>query len=241
MAGILLVIKLMPLESKSCSAVFSNTAWLKSTMPFAFMLGLQIINNRADTIMLGIFRPTSEVAYYDIAMRTSELVLFLQVTVNMAIAPNISKLYAETKSTQLSAFITKAVRFSLLITLPVVGIIAIYGEQLIVYIFGAEYKAAIFAMYILMIGHCVNILFGPNDLMLNMCKKERYTLRGVAIAALINLVLNYFLIPVYGVEGACIATLVSTVVWNVMLYISTVRHLGIDTSFVGIKYATIQA
>jgi O-antigen/teichoic acid export membrane protein len=67
-----------------------------------------------------------------------------------------------------------------------------------------------------------------------MSGHERTTLRGLTIATVINVGLNAVLIPSYGVSGAAIATLVSTLVWNVLLGRSVRRLLGVACTPLGL-------
>ncbi len=58
---------------------------------------------------------------------------------------------------------------------------------------------------------------GPGAIYLNMTGKQK-KLNNILISGLIvNVVLNLVLIPIYGIEGAATATLISMVFWNSMI------------------------
>ena len=61
-------------------------------------------------------------------------------------------------------------------------------------------------MPILIISGFSNIMGNQILLPLN---KEKYFMYAVTVGAIINLILNVFLIPIYGISGAAIATLVA--------------------------------
>lgn len=207
--------------------------WFYCTVPFAVVYGMQIINNRADSLMLGFLDTSEAVAYYDIAMRGAELLLFFQIALNMTIAPLISKYYAEGNYKELSTLITKTVRILALISIPIFIVMMYFGDVFIEILFGDVYLFGIFAFKILLLSHLINILTGPCDLILNMCGHEKLTMVGVGIAATVNIILNSILIPKYGLSGACFATLVSTITWNLLLMYFVRDKLGLDSSFVG--------
>ncbi len=235
----ILLVRLLPAELKTVKAEYCSKLWFRNALSFAFILGLQIINHRADSLMLGFLRTPEEVAYYDVAVRMAELVLFIQITINIVIAPTVSKFNTESDFLKLSRLITKTVRYSILISFPLAIVLFYFGKELVVIVFGNEYINAISALHILIIAHCFNLFFGPSDLVLNMCKKEGYTVKGVFIAAVLNLILNFMLIPEYGIEGACLATAISTMVWNASLFWFARKQTGIDTSIIGRKYLAL--
>jgi len=103
-------------------------------------------------------------------------------------------------------------------------------------VFGEEYLAGFLALKILMIGHLFNVITGPSDLLLIMSGHQKATAYCMAFAAIVNVSLNYMLIPLYGVEGACIANLVSNILWNGLLAIYCRKTLGIDTTIMGLKH-----
>ena len=61
-----------------------------------------------------------------------------------------------------------------------------------------------------------------------MSQKFKHLLAFLFIAVLLNVSLNYLLIPKYGIEGSGIATLVSILVFNVCKYIFIKKHLKIS-------------
>lgn len=51
--------------------------------------------------------------------------------------------------------------------------------------------------------------------------------------ALFNIALNLILIPKYGIEGAAIATMAGTIIWNVAMAWLCVRKTGIHSTAAG--------
>ena len=68
--------------------------------------------------------------------------------------------------------------------------------------FGAEYSAAYLPLVILSIGQLVNAGTGSVAYLLNMSGHEQDTMRVYFVAALVNAVLNFILVPKYGMFGA---------------------------------------
>jgi len=59
---------------------------------------------------------------------------------------------------------------------------------------------------------------------------EKDTALGLAISAVLNVLLNLILIPKFSMAGAAAATSISMIVWNLLLWCLVWKRLGIDSS-----------
>jgi O-antigen/teichoic acid export membrane protein len=87
-------------------------------------------------------------------------------------------------------------------------------------------------LLILLVGQVVNAGCGPVAQLLNMTGYEKYTLRGVGVSTILNVVLNVILIPKYGIAGAAVASALTLVGWNLILVYFVARELGINSSVI---------
>ena len=62
-----------------------------------------------------------------------------------------------------------------------------------------------------------------------MTGHERDTVKGMSIAMLANVVMNFILIPQYGMVGAATATAISYAIWNVILWQFVWKRHSIET------------
>jgi O-antigen/teichoic acid export membrane protein len=88
-------------------------------------------------------------------------------------------------------------------------------------LFGQEFVIAKTTLLILLIGQAVNAMSGSVGLILQMTGKEKVYQNILLIALVFNIMLNLFLIPKFGIEGAAIASAFSFLFWNLssVLYI----------------------
>lgn len=222
-----------PYDARTATPIYLVREWLKPAFAFALIGIIQMINNRADVIMLGSFLAPDAVGVYEVAFRGAELIVFLQIAVNTASASTYSRLATEKNLDALAHIVTMSVRAVSTITIPIAAALLVWTEEIVSFVFGDAYLNACLPMRILIIGQICNVLLGPSDLLLNMTGNERIAAVGVLIAAIANVGLNVVLIPRYGIEGACIGTVVSLFLWNALLLILARRRVGIDTSVVG--------
>lgn len=207
-----------------------RSRWLRMALPFAIIGGIHLINSRADIIMLGTMTDAATVGAYAIAIRAAELLLFVPIALNVSMASALSHLHAADDGPRLRQAVSSAVRLQSACAIPILVALLLFGRQIIELAFGPEYGAAAGPLRVLLIGHMVNVLTGPADLLLNMTGRERATALGMAVAAAVNVSLNLLLIPHLGMIGAALATTASNVTWNVGLAVLAGRALGVNTT-----------
>jgi O-antigen/teichoic acid export membrane protein len=123
----------------------------------------------------------------------------------------------------------KAVSFiSFLVSFPVFLII-LFFPQFILGLFGHEFQAGSYAMIVLSVGQLFAAFSGSTVILMNMTGKEKAVLYLLIISVVINLLLNYYLIPVLGINGAAFATSFSTILLNLLAVISIYRYTGFLT------------
>lgn len=206
-----------------------SRAWLASMWPLGFIAAAQVINTRADTLLLGILGDPESVGIYQVAVQGAQIVVLGLGAINLVVAPHFSSLHSQGKKRLLQRLVTLSARAIVLSTLPVVIVLVFAGSFAIRLVFGPEYQSAYLPMVILAAGQLANAGFGSVAMLLNMTGNERATARGLVLASLLNIILNLLLIPGFGMVGASLATALSLIGWNLLLWNSTRRLLGIDT------------
>lgn len=217
----------MPAEARHRRPEYRTRQWLKSALPFTLIGGAGIINNQADIIMLGWFRPSEDVGIYRVAVQGALLVAFGLQAVNAVVASHFSRLYAGGDMAGLQRLVTTSARIVLLAAAPVAVAFVLAGDVIAGWVFGAEFAASHGALAILSVGQLFNAAFGSVGFLLNMTGHESDTARTLWMTAALNVALNGLLIPFFGKEGAAVASAVSLVTWNVMLYRLVRKQLGI--------------
>jgi O-antigen/teichoic acid export membrane protein len=207
-----------------------SSTWLRATFPLALIASLQLINSYTDILMLGLLRSEAETGIYRIVVQMTNLIIFGLSAINLLLHPYFSRFYAQSDHKKLQQLVTTSARVILLIAIPFVLVFIFKGEQLLSFLFGEEYSAGYDALLILSIGQLANVGFGSVGALLNMTGHEKDTMRGMIIAALVNFFLNIILIPRYGMNGAALATAISFIIWNAMLWHLVKKRLGIESS-----------
>jgi len=226
--------KALPLNVRNAEPKYDLKPWVGSFLPLSLFAGLQLLDSQASVLFLGFLATPEEVGLFRVAATGAALVAFGLNAVNMAMAPQISRLYSAGELQKLQRTITLSTRIVALVSFPVALIFIIFGKAIIGFVFGQEYVSAAPALAILCIGQLVNASAGSVALVLNMTGNEKYTIIGAVTALLTNCVLSVLLVPAYGLLGAAIGFSISLSAWNILLMFFAKKYTGVNT-FLGAR------
>lgn len=222
----------VPQPVRHASARYQSGIWFRSGLSLLFISGIDIINARLDSIMVGMLSDAESVGIYVVSARVAELIIFVLIAGGTAMAPKIAKLHAEGELGELQDLLTRMSRLMLVLALPVVFGFLILGNW-ILSVFGPEFTRGLLCIRILSLVRLVHVFFGPVNLLLIMCGQEFEAAKAVVVGTGINFVLNLILIPKWGIEGAAAATGVAIIVMSLLLTLAAYKRLGIHSSAAG--------
>jgi len=140
------------------------------------------------------------------------------------IMPRISELTVQKKFGDIRFLWEKSIKYILIATLPVIGLLVLYPDLILRIMFGEQFFAASNTLIIMGSGI---IFFGLSQINMSFLLSiigPKKNLVIYAIATVVNIVLNLILIPLYSIEGAATATIIS---YALLFIISTVVLLKI--------------
>lgn len=206
--------------------------WLASAMPLLFVQCMQVINNKANIVLLGTLDTMQSVGIYSVASQVSSLISFVLLAVNAPLAPVIARLHSNGETSELQKVITKSARLVLFVSLPIAVFFMLYGDWVLSF-FGQDFTAGAQALAILATGQLINVAMGSVGVILVMTGHEKTVAASFSLAAALNLTLSAALIPQWGIMGAATATACSIIIWNTLLMLKIRRFLKIDTTALG--------
>ena len=224
--------KMIPQAVQDAPVAYQAGAWLRSSLPMMLISGMNVINHRIDTIMLGVMKDTEAVGIYTVANRGAQLILLVQTAVNVALAPTIASLYAAGEMKRLQRVMTKSAQMVTIISLSCAVGLVLFGHWFLL-LFGSDFTRGHVTLAILATGCVVNTASGAVGLLLMMTRREHDAAIGVGTSVVLSVILNSALIPRWGVEGAAIATSVSMIARNLLMARFVYNRLGIHSSALG--------
>jgi O-antigen/teichoic acid export membrane protein len=105
-------------------------------------------------------------------------------------------------------------RWLVILTFPVFALLVLFPEPILETFFGAEYRAGGFVLMLLAIGFYAGRSVGLSGSFLTATGDTKVLMYVSGATAALNLGLNILLIPVFGIVGAAIATVSSTILNN---------------------------
>ncbi|MEN8154323.1 MAG: MATE family efflux transporter [Acidobacteriota bacterium] len=198
---------------------------MKLALPLLMTKSLMLLMGWADTIMLGIFRSTFEVGLYRVPLRISMISSIFLIAFNSILGPKLTELWEKGKIDELQRIMKLSTAFIFWASLPLFLILLVFRDQFLG-IFGAEFKTVSLALILLLLGQFVNSFVGSVSLLLMVTKRQVVIQNVMFIGTFINILINYFMIPVYGINGAAFASMTSIIFINVIPLLLVKKYFG---------------
>ena len=187
-----------------------STSYLKDSFYFGFKGHfsnvLTFLNYRLDMFLIAYFMDNSAVGFYSIAVILSERIWTVSQSVSTVLFARISNL---TDDVSKNKFTSLAARNTLFISLIGGSLLALLSHWIIITLFGDNFVESILPFLYLIPGV---IIFSTGRVLANDFIGRGFPEINTYIAmviALSNFILNLWLIPLYGIKGAAIATSIS--------------------------------
>ena len=194
---------------------FNRKALLLFSYPLIFQGILLIFMKQIDKLMIGRYCQTADVAVYNAAAILALQAGFILASFASLFAPMIAGLYHRGDLDGLNHLYKTVARWVMICALPIIALMMVMPD-LFLNIFNITNSAnAEFVVRILAIGQLISICVGHSGYMLVMSGHTKLTLINNISAAIINVILNIFLIPKYGIIGAAVATTIAIAIRNI--------------------------
>jgi O-antigen/teichoic acid export membrane protein len=188
-----------------------------------------IIYMRVDQVMLGVMLGQESVGIYAAAVRISELWYFVPTAIAASMFPGLVAL-REAGSVGYMSNLRKLYLLMWALSLAAVGFIFGAGEMLVHLLYGAAYAGAHPVLVVHILGGIFVGLGVARGKWIMAENLQIFSLMFTGSGAVINIILNYYFIPEFGVVGAAYATAISqaVVLLGVPLMFKTTRRSVFD-------------
>lgn len=229
--------------------IFHNYSKLKSwkftsnTIKFLFhqslplaisgvMIGLYM---RLDQVMIEYYCGTQAVAQYNVGIKIVEMFYIIPMVLLPNILPRLIQIYTNNRQ-EFKKLFSQILNIFTFLSLTLIAIIYLTGEKIILLLYGSKYIESgivVKPLSILILPIFIGILFSG---WLQIKGLQKYSLYFTITGLSICLLLNFILIPRYGIIGAAYAIISAQCIpfiWYVMLY--ELRAIFDDISFLNMK------
>jgi O-antigen/teichoic acid export membrane protein len=225
-APIILIFIYAPLLYNKNSSIFIKNKffWDKPLFKKLRKYGLQIILFSAggiilsysDRLMLVYFKTLEDVGVYSAVFPTAMLIWYIPMAITNVIIPLTSELWGKRLYVELKKGIELLYRFSLIVILPVSLLLFVFSNVILEIFYGTNYATygtgyltGSIALKILAIGIIFYSFHMVNSGIFSGIGKPNINTKIIGFGAILNILLNFILIPKFGFVGAAIATMIT--------------------------------
>ena len=209
--------RLLPIAGHSRTRVREMTLF---SLPLVLSSLSAILLSQVDTLMIGYYLPSARAGVYNAAWPLARGVGVIVSSFGFLFLPLMSRLDAGGRRAEVNRMYKITTKWIYVISFPALLCLVVFADDLLLAVFSAEYTAGATALVILVLGSFTSAAFGRCQDTLSAFGYTTYIFAINAVAGALNVALNaaliggYGLIPSLGIEGAALATAISSVTLN---------------------------
>lgn len=194
---------------------------LKPITVFFAMSCATTVYTHLDTVMLGFMTTDADVGYYNAAVKIKTILVSIVTSLGTVMLPRASYYVEHGMKEEFHRITCKAINFVFLLATPLMVYFMLFAKEGIFFLSGDAYAGSIAPMQLIM----PTLLFiGLSNIMgiqiLVPLGKEKVVLYSEIAGAVVDLIINWILIPSMASAGAAIGTLVAEAVVTVWQYVA---------------------
>ncbi|MFU0913102.1 flippase [Kluyvera intermedia] len=173
------------------------------TLAVAFYVNISVA-------LLGFWKGNAEVGYYNAAYRIKDVMVSIITALGAVLLPRLSYYVENGMKDEFNNVIEKSMQFIFIMSLPLATFCVIFSKTAVLILAGPAYDGSVVPLQILSI---IIFIVGVSNLtgiqMLIPLKQEKYLCYSVICAAVVNMLLNFILMPRLGAIGTAISVAVA--------------------------------
>lgn len=212
--------------------------WFGELLSFALPQNLNMTFNTfitsVDIVMLAYLgTEPAKVAFYGMGAQVVRNIRQIKIVFSNAYAPVIARYHGAGDTESMNRSLTKVSRWTLTLGIPVAIVVAVMRKDLLL-LFHDTFSDDSLFMVVLIAAPLMSLGWGMAGNVVVMTGHSLWNLVNSVTIAAVNAALNYLLIPVYGLLGAAVATVVSSAIVTVMQIVEAKVLVGAQSSLAGI-------
>ena len=204
--------------------------FLLMSWPLALMGLFGILYNYIDSVMMGYWGMIAETGWYNAAYRIISVVLIPAGLITGSFYPVLSKTFKNSKE-KLQKVWDYQMEIMILLALPLAIGGIVLAPRVIYFFYPSSFFPSILSLQILIVMAGLIFIYRPLIDVMIASNQQKSTFWITFFGALINILLNLFLIPKYSLYGASLATVITYIVIISISVWLMVRLTSIRISF----------
>lgn len=211
----------------SLKAPSEQTArWRKHALPMVVVALFTALFADLNILLAGLFLPVDQTAILSVCLKLALLMGFATNLVRQVVLPDAGDAYARGKRHKVAVLFHRANALSIIVCAAGTIVFVVAGAHLLG-LFGDAFVAGYWALVVLGLGEICRAFAGPASQMLTLAGAERAAIPVFALGLAVLVALHVTLTPMFGVMGAAVAVLLTTLYWTAYLTAVAARKTGV--------------
>lgn len=177
-----------------------------------------------DKVMIPAYEKISKNAEYSVAIYIATVIAVPSRAMLQIIYPITAKLMGEEKMDELNVLYKKsAINLQVFGGLVMLGIFLNINQMYLV--IPGDYEAGLMSVFLIGLGKFYDVILGNNNAIILNTKYYRMVMLFGLLLVVMMIVLNMIFIPMYGITGSALATLLSIFVYNTIKLLFVVKKM----------------
>ncbi len=208
-----------------------DSSLIAFSIPIMITFIISGLLNNTSTIILGYFSNLKEVAFYNVAVPTAQLLAVISASFLSAFLPIITEKHAKNESIE-TEYQTVS-RWILISTLPFALLMMLFSNKVVGFLFGPGFSKATIPLGILSFSVLMFAITRTSFHSLVMLKKTKLLLNISLLTLILNVGLNVLLIPLsikyyeHGLYGSAVATALSMLFLSILTLLFAYKYTSI--------------
>ncbi len=188
---------------------------LVAAIPFGISVLLAVCYNYFDILMLSVMTNFQDVGWYSGSYKFLNLTTLIPTVLSTAFLPQLSVNFNNFK--KLTELFIKGCQYLFIFSIPMIPVVLLMSRWIILTFLGSKFEGSIISLRLLVFAAFAQMLNSFFVSLYAATNKQKKILNFQIAGLLINLILNFILIPMISYSGAAIATIVTE--WSILILI----------------------
>lgn len=213
----MLIMKLYAFNIKLPILIFKKVSNLSAILKYSFLIiiagSIATILLDIDKVMLGHYITIEQIAYYNVAIFIAAVIAVPQRSMHQILLPLSAKYLNEKKIDDLKDLYKRS-SLNLFIVSGLIFLLIVLNINQLYNIIPEEFNGGLFVVFIISVAKLYDALLGSNNAILFNSDYYRMVLLFGVVLVIVMIFLNILFIPLYGINGAALATFLAIFLYN---------------------------
>jgi O-antigen/teichoic acid export membrane protein len=210
----------------SFSSGFFSSTLVRQMYPYMFLsvfvTSTALWSVKIDILMIGYMIDLQQVAYYSIALYMATLIIIPFRSMSSIATPMVAGYWTNNQQEEINTVLKKVSEISLVVG-SFIFLALWYNIEWIMHILGNKFGDIKWVFFVIGLSRLIDSMFSINGGVILTSKYYKIDFIFQSVLVITSILLNFWLIPLYHLEGAALATLIALIIYNLMKWVFLVK------------------